>query len=174
MMFWRATFPDDSSSLVNSSLRQAFEKRSMIKPWPVMSIVWCWATMVSKRPPMIKVACRRKIGVGSEAYSSTLDARVLRGAMMDSSSMLKGKLALLNSSIVGIEGSFLRSFTTKRGTFSNGLILKRPVLPSLAPSLTIWPATHGKLSDKRWRPSVKVLMIAGCEEALEIEKPKHI
>ncbi len=122
----------------------------------------------------MKFAWRRKTGAESDADSSELPGRVLRGAMMVSSSMLKGKLALLRASIVGIEGSCLRSFTTRRGILSNGLILKVPELPSPEPSLTTLPASHGKLTDSRSRPFVKVLMIAECEEASVTEKQKHI
>ena len=123
---------------------------------------------------MIKLAWRRKTGAKSDADSSELPGRVLRGAMMASSSMLKGKLARLKASIVGIEGSCLRSFTTRRGIFSNGLILKMPELPSPEPSLTTLPASHGKLADSRSRPFVNVLIIAECEEASATEKQKHI
>lgn len=122
----------------------------------------------------MKLAWRRKTGVEADADSSGLPGRVLRGAMMVSSSMLKGKLARLRASIAGIEGSYLRSFTTRRGIFSNGLILKIPELPSLEPSLTTLPATHGKLADSRSRPLDKVLMIAECDEASATEKQKHI
>ena len=118
-------------------------------------------------------AWRRKTGAGSDADSSGLPGRVLRGAMMVSSSMLKGKLARLRASIVGIEESCLRSFTTRRGIFFNGLILKMPELPSPEPSLTTWPASHGKLADSRSRPLVNVLMIAGYEEASATGKQKH-
>ena len=107
----------------------------------------------------MKLAWSRKTGE-SEADLSGLPGRVLRGAMTASSSMLKGKLACLRVSIVGIEGSCLRSFTTRRGTLSNGLILNIPELPSLEPSLTTLPASHGKLADRRSRPFVNVLMIA--------------
>lgn len=51
----------------------------------------------------MKLAWRRKTGAESDADSSELPGRVLRGAMMVSSSMLKGKLARLRASIVGIE-----------------------------------------------------------------------
>ena len=122
----------------------------------------------------MKFAWRRKTGAGSDADSSGLPGRVLRGAMMVSSSMLKGKLARLRASIVGIEGSCLRSFTTRRGVFPNALTLKMPESPSLEPSFTIWPATHGKLADSRSRPFVNVVMISGCEEASATEKQKHI
>ena len=122
----------------------------------------------------MKLAWRRKTGAESDADSSELPGSVLRGAMMLSSSMLKGKLARLRASIVGIERSCLRSFTTRQGIFSNALILKMPVLPSPEPSLTTLPASHGKLADSRSRPFVKVFMIAECEEASAIEKQKHI
>ena len=72
----------------------------------------------------MKLAWRRKTGAESNADSSELPGRVLRGAMMVSSSMLKGKLACLRASIVGIEGSCLRSFTTRRGFLSNGFDLE--------------------------------------------------
>lgn len=78
------------------------------------------------------------------------------------------------SSIVGVEESFLRSRTTRRGILSDGLILYMPELPLLAPSLTTWPATHGKLTDSRSRPFVMVLIIAECEEASENEKQRQI
>jgi len=52
---------------------------------------------------------------------------------MVSCSMLKGKLARLRASIVGIEGPCLRSFTTRRGILSNGLVLMMPELPSPKP-----------------------------------------
>lgn len=119
----------------------------------------------------MKLACRRKTGAASDADAS---GRVLHGAMMLSSSMLKGKLARLRASNVGIEGSCRRSFTTRRGIFSHGLILKMPELPSPEPSLTIWPASHGKLADSRSRPFVNVLMIAECEEASTTGKQQHI
>lgn len=109
----------------------------------------------------------------SDADSSEL-GRVLRGAMIDSSSMLKGKLARLRTSIVGIEGSCLRSFTTRRGVFSNDLIMKMPELPSPDPSLTTLPASHGKFAESRSSPFVNVLMIAECEEASATEKQQHI
>lgn len=119
----------------------------------------------------MKVAWRRKTG---DVDSSELPGRVLRGAMMASSSMLKEKLARLRASIVGIRGSFWRSFTIRQGIFFNGLILKMPVLPSSEPSSTTWPATHGKFTHSRSRPLVKVSMIAGCEEASVTEKQQHI
>jgi len=72
---------------------------------------------------MMKFAWRRKTGVVSDGVSPQVPGRVLRGAMMVSSSMLIGKLACFMSSIVGIEGSFLRSLTTRRGILSNDLIL---------------------------------------------------
>lgn len=72
---------------------------------------------------MIKFAWRRKTGVVSAGGSPEVPGRVLRGAMMVSSSMLIGKLARFISSIVGIEGSFLRSLTTRRGILSSDLIL---------------------------------------------------
>lgn len=122
----------------------------------------------------MKLAWSRKTGAESDADSSGLPGRVLRGAMMVSSSMLKGKLACLRASIVDIEGSCLRFFTTRRGIFSNGLILKMPELPSPEPSLTTLPASHGKLADSRSSPWVNVLMIAECEEASANEKHKHI
>lgn len=93
---------------------------------------------------------------------------------MLSSSMLKGKSARLRASIVGIEGSCLRSFTTRRGTFSNGLILKMPELPGPEPSLTTLPASHGKPATSRSRPFVNVLMLAKCEESSSTGKQKHI
>ena len=117
------------------------------------------------RPRVMKFAWRRKTG---ESLSEP-PVRVLQGAMMFSSSILKGKLAPLRASIVGIEGSCLRSFTTRRGIFSNGLILKTP-----EGSSTTWPATHGKLADSRSRPFVSVLMIAECDESSATEKQKHI
>ena len=122
----------------------------------------------------MKLAWSRKTGSESDAAPLELPGRVLRGAMILSSSMLKGKLARLRASIVGIEGSCLRSFTTRRGILSNGLILKMPELPSPEPSLTTLPATHGKLADSRSRPFVNVSMIAGCEEASATGKQKHI
>ena len=82
----------------------------------------------------MRLAWRRKTGVESDADSSELPGRVLRGAMLLSSSMLKGKLARLRASIVDIEGSCLRSFMTRQGIFSNGLILKVLELPLLEPS----------------------------------------
>ena len=122
----------------------------------------------------MKVAWRRKTGAGSERGSSGFPGRVLRGAMMLSSSMLKGKLASLRASIVGIDGSCLRSFTTRRGVFSHGLILKTPEFPSPEFSLTTCPASHGKLADSRSRPFVKVLVISECEQASDTGKQKHI
>ena len=116
----------------------------------------------------------RKTGVVSDGGSPEVPGRVLRGAKMDSSSMLIGKLARLISSIVGIERSFLRSLSTRGGNLSNGLILYTPELPSLAPSLTTWPAIHGKLADSRSRPFDKVLIIAEYEEASEVEKQRQI
>ena len=142
-------------------------------PWPVMSIMLCWPTKVSRRPPVMKLAWRRKTGE-SDVDSSGSPGRVMRGAIMDSSSMLKGKLARLNASIVGVEGSCLRSLTTRWGTFSNGLIFKMPDLPWPEPSLTTRPAIHGKLADSRSRPFVNVLVIAECEEASATEKHRHI
>src|SRR5271154_7602687 len=109
----------------------------------------------------MKLACRRKTGESNED-SSGFPGRVLQGAMMFSSSIVKGKLAFLMAYIVGIEGSCLRSFTTRRGVFSNGMILKIPELPSPEPSFTTWPAIHGKLADSRSRPFVNVLTIAAC------------
>ncbi len=120
---------------------------------------------------MTKLAWRRKTGIESDADSS---GRVLRGAMMVSSSMVKGKFARRRVSIVGIEGSFLRSFTTRRGISFNGLILKMPELPWPEPSLTTWPASHGKLANSRSRPIVNVLMIVECEEGWVSEKQEHI
>ncbi len=117
----------------------------------------------------MKLAWTRKIGAESDAESSELPERVLQGATMDSSSMLKGKLARLRASIVGIDVSCLRSFTTRRGILSNGLILKIP-----EPSLTTWPASHGKLADSRSRPFVNVLMIVDCEDASANGKQRHI
>ena len=55
----------------------------------------------------MKVAWMRKTGAGSDRGSSGLPGRVLRGAMMLSSNMVKGKLACLRASIVGIDGSCL-------------------------------------------------------------------
>jgi hypothetical protein len=54
------------------------------------------------------------------------------------------------------------------------LILKIPVLPSPEPSLTSWPAIHGKLADIRSRPFVSVSMIAACEEASATGKQSDI
>lgn len=122
----------------------------------------------------MKLAWSRKTGVESDADSSDLPGRVLRGAMMVSSSMLKGKLARLRASIVGIEGSCLKSFTTRRGIFSKDLILKMPEMPSPESSLTTLPASHGKPVDIRSRPLVNVLMIVECEEASATEKHRHI
>lgn len=122
----------------------------------------------------MKLACSRKTGATSDANSSELPGRVLRGAIMLSSSMLKGKLARLRSSMVGVEASCLRSFTIRRGIFSNGLSLKMPELPWPEPSLTTWPASHGKLADRRSRPFVNVLTIAECEEASATGKQEHI
>ena len=93
---------------------------------------------------------------------------------MLSSSMLKGKSARLRACIVGIEGSCLRSFTTRVGILSNGLILKMPELPWAESSLTTLPASHGKPVDNRSRPFTNVLMIAECEDASATEKQKHI
>lgn len=98
----------------------------------------------------------------------------MRGAIRLSSSMLKGKLDRLRVSIVGIEESSLRSLTTRRGIFSDGWILKMPVLPSPEPSLTTLPASHGKLAESRSRPFVKVLIMAECEESSTIGKQRHI
>ena len=122
----------------------------------------------------MKLAWRRKTGAESDADPSELPGRVLQGAMMVSSSMLKGNFARPRASIVGIEGSCLRSFTTRRGVFSNRLNLKMPELPSPEPSLMTLPASQGKLTDSRLRPSVNVLMMAECEEASATEKQKHI
>lgn len=141
-------------------------------PWPVMSIVLCWPTKVSIRPPVMKLAWMRKTGAGSDADSPA--GRVFRGAMMDSSSMLMGKLARLRVSIVGIEESCASSLTTRRGVSFKGLIEKMSELPWPEPSLTSWPAIHGKLADSRWRPLVSVLMITECEEVWASEKHKHI
>lgn len=88
--------------------------------------------------------------------------------------MLMGNLACLRTSIVDIEGSGLRSFTTRRGIFSNGLILKTPELPLPEPSLTTLPTSHGKLAESRSRPLVNALMIAECEEVSATEEQKHI
>ena len=90
---------------------------------------------------------------------------------MDSSSMLKGKLARLRASIVGAEGSCLRSLTTRRGTFPKALIFKTPS-PEI--SGTTWPARNGKLTDRRSRPFVNVLVIAASEELSAREKQKQI
>ena len=87
---------------------------------------------------------------------------------MVSPSMLKGKLARLRTSIIGIEGSCPRPFMIRRGIFSNGIILKMP-----EPSL-MTPASHGKLADNRSRSLVNVLMIAECEEVSVTEKQQHI
>ena len=122
----------------------------------------------------MKVACRTNTGAGSDGGSSGLPGRVLRGATMLSSSMLKGKLACLRASIVGIDGSCLRSLTTRRGLSLHGLILNIPESPSPKSSFTTWPASHGKLASNRSRPLVKVLVIAECEEAPDTEKQKHI
>ena len=61
----------------------------------------------------MKLAWMRKTGAVSNGGSPKVPGKVLRGAMIVSSSMLIGKLALLISSIVGIERSFLRSLTTR-------------------------------------------------------------
>ena len=121
----------------------------------------------------MKVAWRRKTGFES-ANSSELPGRVLRGAMMDSSSMLKGKLACLRVTMDGIEMSSLKSFTTRRGIFSNGLILKTLDSPGLEPASTTLPATHGKLADNCLRPAVKVRTIAGWEDTSATGKQRHI
>ena len=122
----------------------------------------------------MKLAWRRKIGVGSDADSPA--GRVLRGATIDSSSMLMGKLARLRVSMVGIEGSCLRSLTTKRGIDSHVSILNMPEWPGPEDSLTSWPAIHGKPADSRWRPLVSISIIteSGCEDAWVSEKHKHI
>lgn len=112
-----------------------------------MSIVWCCATKVSRRPPVTNVACTAKTGTESAADSSALPGMVLRGAMIDSSSMLMGNLDCLRVSIDGVEASYLRSFRTRRGSLSKDLILEMPELPWPAPSLTTLPASHGKLVD---------------------------
>ena len=112
--------------------------------------------------------------LGLMRTSSELSRRVLRGAMMDSSSMLEGKLARLRASILGTEGSCLRSFTTRRGILSNGLSLKMPELPSPEPSVTTLAASHGKLVDIRSRPFINVSTIAECEEASATAMQKHI
>ena len=121
----------------------------------------------------MKLAWRTKIGAGSLELSS---GRVFKGAMMFSSNMLMGKLAFLRASIVGIDGSFVRSLTTRRGVFSNGFILKISVSSCSGPAmLTTWPASHGKLADSRSRPFVNVAMIAERGGASSgIEKQKHI
>jgi hypothetical protein len=64
-----------------------------------MSIVLCRPMKVSRRPLVMKLAWRRKTDAESDADSPELPGRVLQGALMVSSSMLKGKLA----SIVDIE-----------------------------------------------------------------------
>jgi hypothetical protein len=51
----------------------------------------------------MKLAWRRKTDAESDADSPELPGRGLQGAMMVSSSMLKGKLACLRASIVDIE-----------------------------------------------------------------------
>jgi hypothetical protein len=50
----------------------------------------------------MKLAYRRKTGAESNADSSELPGRGFQGAMVISSSMLKGKLTRLRASIVGI------------------------------------------------------------------------
>ena len=122
----------------------------------------------------MKVACRTNTGAGSDRGSLGLPGRVLRGATMLSSSMLKGKLACLRASIVDSNGSCVRSLTTRRGLSLHGLILKMPESPSAKPSFTTWPASHGKLASSRSRPLVKVLVITECEQAPDTEKQKHI
>ena len=120
----------------------------------------------------MKLACRRNIGAGSSESSS---GRVLRGAIMFSSSMLMGKLARLRASMVGRDWSCLRSLTMRWGVLSNDLILKVSASSWPVPFiLTTWPASHGKLADSRSRPCVNILMIAECEGAASgIEKQKH-
>ena len=83
----------------------------------------------------MRLAWRRKTGVESDVDPSEISGRVFRGATMVSSSMLKGKLASLRASIVGIEESCLRSFMTRSGILSNGSILKMPELSFPEPSL---------------------------------------
>lgn len=122
----------------------------------------------------MKFAWRRKTGAESDTDSSELSERVLQGAMIFSSSMLKGKFARLKASILGIEGSCLRSFTTRQGVVFIGSILKTPELPLPEPSLTTLPASHGKLADSRSRPLVKALMIAECERTFVNGKQKQI
>lgn len=167
MRLWRARLPDDNSWLVNGSLRQALERRRMIWPWPTMSIVLCWLTIVSRRPSVMKLAWRRKTG----AESSELPGRVVHGAMIASSSIAKGKSARRSASIVGAEVSCLRSLTTRRGIFSNGLIFEMPLSE---PSRTTSPASHGKLTDNRSRPPLNVSRIAESKELSAKEKQKHI
>lgn len=120
----------------------------------------------------MKLAWRRKTGFVSEV--DLPDGRVLRGAMIDSSNMLKGKVARLRASIVGMEWSCLRSFTTRRGNLAKGSILKTPELPGPEPWLTIWPAIHGKLAESLWRPLISVWMIVDCDEASVQEEQEHI
>ena len=89
---------------------------------------------------MIKLAWRRRTGAGSDSDSVELLGRVVHGATMDSSSMLEGKLACLRSVIFGAVGSCRRSLMTRRGIFSNGVILKVPLSGSLR---STWPASQG-------------------------------
>ncbi len=87
----------------------------------------------------------------SNKASPELPGSVLQGAMVFSSSMLKGKLTSLNASIVANAGLCLKSFTAIFGIFADGTILKTPELIWLEPSLTTLPTSHMKLADSRSR-----------------------
>ena len=147
----------------------------MIWPWPTMSIALWELTIVSRRPSMMNVAWRRRTGAGSESdEGESLAGRVGRGAMMDSSSMLEGKLARRREVMVGAEGECRRSLITSRGVFSNGVILRVPFL-SRSSRMT-WPASQGKLTHNRSRPLVNVFMVEESSEG-EVEargKQRHI
>jgi len=75
-------------------------------------MVMCEARIVSKRPPLMKFACNRRTGYGSELVSLGLSDSVLRGHNKSSSSMLYGNFEARRARIVGAEGSCLWSFTT--------------------------------------------------------------
>jgi len=110
----------------------------------------------------MKVAWRLKTGKSKEDLAE-VPGRVLRGAIMFSSSILEANLDLLRMSIAGIDGSFLRSFTTRRGISSKGVILNTPVFPFVF-SCTTWPATQGKLSESFSSPVVNLLTISEYEK----------
>ncbi len=134
----------------------------MIRPRPIISLELWLLTKVSRRPPVMKVAWMLNTEKSKEDLAE-VPGRVLRGAIMFSSSILEANLDLLSMSIVAIDGLFLRSFTTRRGISSKGMILNTPVFPFIFSCIT-WPATQGKLPESLSSPVVSLLTISEYEK----------